>query len=742
MRLSLLVIFILCTFNGFSKREPIDIMTPDSVNKFSLKANRLQTQNLNELESIVKEKIDQERYQDALEICKKIEEISITTKSTNWLNISYYYAGICAKNMNELTKALSNFQKLISQQNDPFNGDKEKLFQLYRNTAGVYKGLNNYPEAISYCKKSIELADIKNDKKVIISIYVNMGIMYSSQHAYMEAKECYLNGANLIQTSDDYLSSIIYNNLGNDEYTQGNYAKAIEYYIQSIQLSEKTDDNEMLAYSYNNLGNIYFNGLKNLDMAFEYYTKSLDIERKSKNNGGIAQELNNLGNLYTVKQKYSEAEKSYTEALQIFRSIKDLEGTNNSLENLAVLYSKTGIYNKGITNFLACIEYRKKNNEVKKLASIYNGIGALYYYNKEYPAALNYYLLALELAKTKDDKQLTKQASCGIHETYAQMGLYDKAYKYLQYYSSIKDTLLNATISQQVIDIQEKYERSKMEQKVLLQNLEIKNKSLQRNGIFAVLLIIVLVFSGIVYTVFQKRKNDKLLFDRNAKIKDNEIKNLLKDSEIRSMASMAEGQENERQRISRELHDRVGSMLSLIKLNLSASHENNNPIIEENLALLDQTYQEVRSISHNLYSGLLKTFGLKVALLNLKKTIEAHNSISFNVFFHDEQILFPKEVDEVIYRVIQELITNTLKHAEATSIDIQINTDDDGIAQISVEDNGRGFNPLIKVNEGIGLANIRHRLSSLGGTFEINSSPGNGAFFLLNIPFKTNENLI
>lgn len=713
---------------------PIDSL--NQVNTQSASKSSLQSLNFKEWELKIKDQIDHELYTESLEECQQMEAAARELKSNQWLNKSYFYAGICCKSLNDLPKAIDYFTKISFDKENPFDGDNEKVFQLFRHTAGAYKGLNNYPEAIAYCKKSLEWADEVKNLETIISIYVNMGIMNSTLNHYVEAKECYQKGLELINRSDDYMSSIIYNNLGNDEYTQGNYAKAVEYYIQSIKLSDKTNDLSMLAYSYNNLGNIYFNGIKNLDKAFEYYSKSLEIEKKTGNKEGIAHELNNIGNIYTLKQKYAESEKSYFEALTIFRSLKNSAGISTSLESLGVLYSKTSRYDKAIVTLRESVEYSTQKNESKRSASTFNSIGALYYYKKDYTEALNYYFKALTLAQTNDDKTLTKQALSGIHEAYAQMGQYDKAYKYYQSYSTIKDTLLNSDISKQIIDIQEKYEKSKMEQRVQLQNLEIKNKSIQRNWILTFLILSIFVFSGIVYFVFQKRKTERILFDRNAKIKDNEIKNLIKDSEIKSMASMAEGQENERQRISRELHDRVGSMLSLIKLNLSASNDDNNPVLEENLALLDQTYQEVRNISHNLYSGLLRTFGLKVALQNLKKTIETHNAIRFDLYFHDEDILFPKEVDEVIYRVIQELITNTLKHAEATCIDVQLNCEDNDTAIISVEDNGRGFNPHQKNSEGIGLSNIRYRLSSLGGSLEINSSPGNGAFFLLTIPIK------
>jgi signal transduction histidine kinase len=566
---------------------------------------------------------------------------------------------------------------------------------------------------------------------------VNLGSIYSSQNKYADAKDCYLNGLNLGNGEPDYISSIIYNNLGNDEYSQGNYSKASEYYMKSIRISEKINDLDGLALSYNNLGNIYASGLKKPDKAIEYFSKSLEIEKKKNNPEGIAWELVSIGNIYTTQNKISEAEKSLTDALQIFTSSNNINGIAKSLEDLGALYNVTGNSKKAIETFSKCIAHVEKNEAQFNLASVYNNLGALYFYQKQYNKALPYYFKALNLANLANDKNMIKRIYSGLQDSYAQLGQFDKAYRYLKEYSALKDTLLDATISEQIIDIQEKYEKNKMEQKVTLQTLEIRNKSLQRNGIFAFLVLSIILFSSALYIIFQKRKNEKLLYEKNSKIKDQEIRNLVQESEIKSMLSMADGQENERQRISRELHDRVGSMLAVIKLNLSAYNQGNFPFVQENLSLIDNTYQEVRNISHNLHAGLLNQFGLKVALNDLKRSVESSHAINFNLTFHENLQVLPRETEVIIFRILQELITNVLKHASAKNLDLQINNSEDHACSITVEDDGNGFDPGKK--EGIGLKNINYRLSSIGGSMEINSQPGKGTFILLEIPIFDEE---
>jgi len=726
---------ILLYINGVTYSYSIDILKPSThVLIFRNALKQTNPDKFKQWEIEINEKIKKEQYNDALAQSKKMEEEATRTNEAYWLCISHYYCGLSAKYIRDYKTSLHYFLQIIQSKNNSFAKDNGRLCNVFRHTADVYKKLNTYPEAITYYKKSIDLKEKINDKGILVPAYVNLGSVYSSQSKFADARECYLDGLELIKGKDEHIASTIYNNLGNDEYSQGNYTQAIAYYMHSIQISEKANDYGRLALSYNNLGNIYTNELKSPQQAIVYYTKSLDIEKKQKNDEGIATELINIGNVLASQSKFKEAEKTFGDALPIFERINNMGGITKTLENLGVMYTLAGNNSKAISSFKKCIEIREKNNDEINLVNVYTGIATIYYNQKTYEQSLYYCFKALESAKRMGNKSQVQHIYDGIYKAYEGLGKYNQAYKYLLEYSKLKDTLLNATISKQIIDIQEKYEKSKMEQKVALQNLEIKNKSLQRNGVLAFLVLAIILFSTALFFIFQKRKNEKLLYLQNSQIKDKEIKNLVQQSEIKSMLSLAEGQENERQRISRELHDRVGSMLSLVKLNLSSYSDDDKPFIKENLTLLDNTYQEVRNISHNLHSGLLTQFGLKAALSDLKNTIESHNAMRFNLFFHLEELSLPKETEVIIFKVLQELVTNALKHADAKNIDIQIISDENGFISVTVEDDGKGFDVQLNHEEGIGLKNIRYRISSLGGSLEVNSSPGKGACFLISIP--------
>jgi two-component system, NarL family, sensor kinase len=746
----LCISLLLSVIDGVTFGKPIDnqrICSNPSLftisNIFTGFFEKSNSEEFKQWEANINEKIKKEQYGEALVYSKEMAEAASAAKSEYWLKVSYYYCGLCAKYTKDYKSSLKYFLQIIDDVRNPFDHEKGRLVNLYRHTADVYKKMNDIKAAINYYQKSLKLKDKVKDKKTLVPAYVNLGSIYSSQNKFADARECYINGLTLLEGNIDFMASVIYNNLGNDEYSKGDYSKAIEYYISSIQISEKINDLDRLALTYNNIGSIYTKELSDPLKAIEYYKKSLEIEKKKENKEGIAIELNNIGNALILQSNFKEAEKTFEEALKIFTGIENAEGIAKSYEFLGSLYNTTGKYDRAIEAFTKCTNIRKKNNDEIKLADVYYQLGTIYFFRKAYNISLQYYFKSLELAKLKSNKSLESQVYLGIHETYASLGKFEQAYQYLQDYSNLKDTLLNATISKQVIDIQEKYEKNKMEQKVAVQNLEIKNKSLQRNGILAFLVLAIIVFISILNFIFQKRKNERLLYQRNTLIKDQEIKNLVQQSEIKSMMSISEGQENERKRISRELHDRVGSMLSLIKLNLSSYEEEDNKVIKENLVLLDNTYQEVRNISHNLHSGLLTQFGLKAALNDLKTTVESNSTIHVNLVIHEKNLTLPKEIEVAVFKMIQELVTNALKYSEAKNLDIQINCFEDEDISISVEDDGKGFDTsLLSTNEGIGLKNVKYRAESIGGSLEISSSPGKGSCFMLQIPTIINKNLV
>ncbi|MGB6035497.1 MAG: sensor histidine kinase [Cryomorphaceae bacterium] len=251
-----------------------------------------------------------------------------------------------------------------------------------------------------------------------------------------------------------------------------------------------------------------------------------------------------------------------------------------------------------------------------------------------------------------------------------------------------------------------------------------------------VLLLVAILFD--LYVLFRKRK---VIAQQEIKIRENKIDELIMKKEVENMSSLLKGQNSERRRISQELHDRLGSILFTAKLyhgNTLIENETDQKEKKEDLgkltALLDDAVQEVRRISHDLYDGSLANFDYSVALQQLIKAIEESNDIRIKMNTEGDIENLNEEIQYELYAITQELLSNTLKHAKARNVEIEIRNEDELI--FHYHDNGNGFDNRASYS-GIGLKNIENRVAKFDGKLTIESGFDKGTFYFITIPLST-----
>lgn len=247
--------------------------------------------------------------------------------------------------------------------------------------------------------------------------------------------------------------------------------------------------------------------------------------------------------------------------------------------------------------------------------------------------------------------------------------------------------------------------------------------------IFGTLAILTAVLILIVFAFLFQRK----LIRRQKAFRDIEL--MLQSNEVKAAYAILDAQEFERVRIAEDLHDRLGSRLAAIKLHFNAAGTgSNNQLFLKGIELLDGAVEEVREISHNLISGVLSKFGLVAALEDLKETLESTKQISLDLHIHNIEYRLNLTAETNIYRIVQELVANVLKHSRATEVVIQLTRHESNMILL-VEDNGIGFGPAHpRQASGIGLKNIRSRVSKLDGKINIDSAIGKGTVIIIEIP--------
>lgn len=217
------------------------------------------------------------------------------------------------------------------------------------------------------------------------------------------------------------------------------------------------------------------------------------------------------------------------------------------------------------------------------------------------------------------------------------------------------------------------------------------------------------------------------------RLKNEEIANIKTEQELKELNAMMHGQEEERNRIASDLHDRLGARLSSIKLLFQSS---NLPMAAEKvLENINEAIKETREISHNLSTDLLSRFGLETAIKDTVRTINDAERIKAELAIYGLQKKLPSELERNIYHVVLELINNTIKHAKANNINLQISQAENEI-NVFYEDDGIGFDVQNIVDSGMGMRSIYARINTINGAVYFNSKPGEGINVVISIPVE------
>jgi two-component system, NarL family, sensor kinase len=278
-----------------------------------------------------------------------------------------------------------------------------------------------------------------------------------------------------------------------------------------------------------------------------------------------------------------------------------------------------------------------------------------------------------------------------------------------------------------------------------IENLEtekkIQNATIQRRNAMVFALSGILLISLVAgLTIYRNFKITREISRQNAMIQEQRIHELEQERQIIALNSTLQGEETERSRLARDLHDGLGGLLSGLKLTLM--NMKGNAIItreamdlyDHALGLLDTSIKELRHVAHNLMPETLFRFGLRQTLSDFCEGVGA-KELKVNFAFYGMEKRYDEKLEIACYRIVQELVNNAMKHSDATEISVQLVGEEERLS-ITVQDNGKGMDiNATGQSTGKGLANIRSRVASFGGHFDLSSEHGKGTEAI--IEFKT-----
>lgn len=470
----------------------------------------------------------------------------------------------------------------------------------------------------------------------------------------------------------------------------------------------------------------------------QYLDEYLEYANKIKNPLTLANAYAELAANKINPEEYREGLKYFKKAREINKKLKNRDLDSRIDNNLAAIYNEyLEMPDSALYYFRRDLEYLKTKGLNYLIAENYINQAISYFYKDDHNTAIALLKKADSLKLEKMNMGIKSLIYNYLSTIYASAGNYKDAYANYMIYETYRDSLKTQDQAIAIADIELLYKTTEKE----LENTALKGKI--KTSRILLYTFLGLTFATIIIgwlIVKNARRREKIAAQEKL-IEQQKLEKALKDYELQSIDLMLEGQEKERERIANDLHDNLGSMLATLKLNFenlrlrkSEIAGEENKLYERTDALIEEAYQKVRRIAHAKNAGVIANKGLLPAIRKLAEKLTLPGKLTFQVvdFGFDERLENTLEI--AIFRMVQELATNIIKHSQATEATIHLTHHDDNI-NIIIEDNGVGFNPAdVKPDSGMGLDSIRKKTAQLGGTFTIDSTPGKGTTIVIDIP--------
>lgn len=581
----------------------------------------------------------------------------------------------------------------------------------YRVLGDVYKGKGKSLLAMKNYQKALVFSENYSARSKATVLH-QIGVLLLDKKNYTEAEKYFH------QTTDQYLNEHLqlgkYINLGEVYLKTNRSQKAKQEYDKAEKLALKNKDNMALCHIYIGYAKIFFED-GNYKKAIEYYEKTIALSEEIGAQLLTTSSLLHLAIAYNKTKQGFKALPYLDQATVFLNKEPSINYQLNLYDTYASVYENMGNYEKSLTYLKKAGALRdsvfniEKNKQFEELKIAYE--------TKEKQREIEF----LKLQGKKNELEISQK---------------EKALKALNLEKELEASQHQNTI------LQLQKDRSENENKIILlkKSRELAeaeaSKSQQLKNAYLIGFIVFSIPLGILLVVYyQKLRTQRALAKKQEELNAKQISNLKKEQELKSIKASIEGQEKERKRIAQELHDAVGGSLAGIKLQLDHL-SSKEPKLSGIVQHLDETYNQVRHISHDLLSRKIENGKFTGVIKNYLKKIADSTQVNINTSFFNEGLIngASNTVQTNLYKIIQELVNNTVKHAKASSIEIQLNGHSD-MVNLLYEDDGKGFDYGEKT-EGIGLRNINERIDSLGGAVTIDAKQNHGTLVNIVIPIK------
>lgn len=605
--------------------------------------------------------------------------------------------------------------------------------RLLLNIKKLYSS-KNYDSFYYYLNRANALAKKLNTDKFDFFINADFAEYFYYQNDYKNAVKHALHSKDIAEKENDLkLLAKSYNNLAAVYNHFGNKKEAINCILKSLDLSERTKDSISFPIRHLTASATYYN-LEQFDKAIIHARKAVEYGKHFANSFAIVMGLNNLAASYSQLNILDSAINIGKRQLDFARKEADMDNINNALINLCYDNFKKGnvrdvaFYSNELKK-VSIAQQDKKNIPELNIAYALNLMTQQNYSNAK---------IQLDSAIQIAGKDSNADALLNAYQTYSIFYYLQGNIKEGENYTFKHDSLVRATNLKELNfyteELETKYETQKKEAQIKLQKAQLKQQS-TLNYVLVGSAAALLLISLLGYRNYKHRQA----------LQQAKIDELETEKQLTATEAVLKGEERERTRLAKDLHDGLGGMLSGIKYSLSNMKENlimtpdNAQAFERSMDMLDSSIREMRRVAHNMMPEILVKYGLDTALKEYCSEMSRSGIININYQSVGMSNVNIEQITAVnIYRIIQELVNNAMKHAAAKNILVQVHAaEKEKLVTITVEDDGIGFDSnLVKQQSGMGWQNIQNRVEFLKGKTDLQSSPDKGTSVMIEIAIK------
>ncbi|HMG93336.1 MAG TPA: sensor histidine kinase [Chryseolinea sp.] len=561
---------------------------------------------------------------------------------------------------------------------------KDHLHKCLHTFVKIHHGKREFTTALEYCLKAIKVAQ-------------------ENKNRFQEA------------TSYRALFNLYHNLNMNDS--------AVKYAVYSMQLTTEIRDTANITANYGNLCWLY-KDLNQYDKAIAYGMKGIKSGEQYADTIGLLIALNNTALCYLEQNDQQKAVELFSRQYELGKLANRPRSVRNALVNLGVGYFHLGSVAELDRTAALLNDYNKNDpslsSEYRCLQCINNSYNSIL--QKKFQEAEEQLFECLKIAKADslNDRLLT------IYITLSKLKFATHDFPAGNFYEAKWDSLdqkqFYGELSEYEAELEKKYESEKKSAKIILQDAQLRQKSIV-NYLLTGVGVSLLTISLLVYRTYSQKQ----------KLQQRRINELETEKQLMATEAVLKGEEKERSRLAKDLHDGLGGMLSGIKYSFNSMKQNlvmtpeNHQAFERSMDMLDSSMKEMRRVAHNMMPESLVKFGLDTALKDFCHDINQSGALKVDfqsIGLADKQ--FDQRTAITVYRIVQELINNTMKHAAARTAIVQVSTSGKQLS-VTVEDDGKGFDTaILRQAQGIGWSNIQHRVDFLKGKLDVDSQPGKG----------------